>query len=459
MNLAQMIAKIREDIAAKLTERNAHAAELATLRSATEVDETKVAEIRAKKAAIDAELDALEAREAELKAEQARDDAAERLQREVTPTGDRRETTSAEVREPRTYRKETDRNGKAFLRDVVSAELYGNRQARERLDKHMSEELALRGEYLQERATNTGAFAGMIVPQYLTDLYAPAQANGRPFADICNHHDLPESGMVVNISRVTTASSAALQANQNDAVSETDMDDTLLSIPVQTIAGQQTISRQAIDRGAGVEDLTLKDLFKRYHTTLDNTLINQATTGLSAVAQAVTYTDASPTAAEFYPKLLQAVSQSESALLDNAMADHVVMHSRRWNWMQSQVGATWPFIAQQGIPTQSGGVNNGTGYGKGIRGTLPNGMGVVVDNNIATNLGAGTNEDEAYVVASEECHLWEDPNAPLYIRADQTKAASLGVLLVVYGYIAYTFGRYTNSQQKISGTGLVTPTF
>jgi hypothetical protein len=35
----------------------------------------------------------------------------------------------------------------------------------------------------------------------------------------------------------------------------------------------------------------------------------------------------------------------------------------------------------------------------------------------------------------------------------------LGVVLVVYGYIAYTFGRYPSAMQKIAGTGLVTPAF
>ena len=60
--------------------------------------------------------------------------------------------------------------------------------------------------------------------------------------------------MTVDISRITTASSVALQAAETTAVSETNIDDTLLSIPVQTAAGQQTMSRQAIDRGAGIED-------------------------------------------------------------------------------------------------------------------------------------------------------------------------------------------------------------
>jgi hypothetical protein len=366
--------------------------------------------------------------------------------------------------EQRTYNQESDKNGKQFLRDVASQ--YLNRsdfEAHERLARHMREEEVERGpEKLkaQQRAVGTGAFAGLVVPQYLTDLYAPAVAALRPFADACNKHDLPESGMTLNISRITTATSAALQATENSAVSETNIDDTLLTINVQTAAGQQTISRQAIERGSGVEEVTIQDLYKRLATTLDSTLINQATTGLSAVATANTYTDASPTAAELYPKILQAAAGSEAALLGLATPDLGVMHSRRWYWLQSQLSSSWPLFQQSNLPPQSGGeVNSTSRYGSGFRGMLPSGLAVIVDNNIATNLGAGTNEDELYVVPSEECHLWEDPDAPMFIRADQPSAASLGVLLVVYSYFAYTFGRFPAGMQKVSGTGLVTPTF
>ncbi|MFI0424218.1 hypothetical protein [Spongiactinospora sp. 9N601] len=83
----------------------------------------------------------------------------------------------------------------------------------------------------------------------------------------------------MNLSRITTSSSTALQASQNTAVSEQNMDDTLLTIDVQTNAGQQTLSRQSIERGTGIEPVVLDDLFRRYATTLDSTLINQATTG------------------------------------------------------------------------------------------------------------------------------------------------------------------------------------
>lgn len=361
-------------------------------------------------------------------------------------------------KEERTYHRGNTGGGGPFIQDVVNQFLHRDMQAEQRLSKHMQEERVERGQYLQ-RAAGTGAFSGLVVPQYLTELYAPALANMSPFADICNTHDLPDSGMTVNISRITTPTSVALQASENTAVSNTDIDDTLLTENVQTAAGQQTLSRQAIERGTGVESVVMDDLFRRYATTKDSTLINQATTGLSALAVANAYTDASATAAEMWPKLLGAAAGVETALLGLGSAKVALMHPRRWYWLQSQLTTSFPFISQPNIPGQASGVNNGVDYGRGFRGFLPSGLAVVTDANVPINKGAGTNEDEVYVIDPDECHLWEDANAPIFIRAEQAAAASLGVLLVLYGYFAYSFRRFTGSVQAINGTGLITPTF
>lgn len=360
--------------------------------------------------------------------------------------------------EERTYHRGNTGKGGRFIQDVVSSFLGRNLEAEQRLARHMQEERVERGQYL-ERAAGTGAFSGLVVPQYLTEMYAPALSNLSPFADACNTHDLPETGMTVNISRITTATSVALQATENTAVSNTDIDDTLLTENVQTAAGQQTLSRQAIERGTGVESVVMDDLFRRYAATKDSTLLNQATTGLDAVSVVNAYTDASPTAAELWPKLLGAAGAVETALLGMGSAKVAVMHPRRWYWLQSQLSTSWPLISQPGISGNAGGTSNGADYGSGFRGFLPSGLAVITDANVAINLGAGTNEDRIYVVDTDECHLWEDANAPVFIRAEQAALASLGVLLVLYGYFAYSFRRFANSVQNISGTGMVTPTF
>jgi hypothetical protein len=66
----------------------------------------------------------------------------------------------------------------------------------------------------------------------------------------------------------------------------------------------------------------MDDLFRRYASTLDSTLINQATTGLSAVATSTAFTTAAPNffdattpANNLYAKLLGAASGVEVALL------------------------------------------------------------------------------------------------------------------------------------------------
>ena len=407
----------------------------------------------------DALTDELDERITKVLDAEAREDAARASQTTLTGLAVQNPEFTTVGAEERTYSRRGDRDGTGFFSDIFRAQFMGDGQAQQRLARHMQEERVERGPEFEERAVGTSAFAGLTVPQYLVDLVAPNAKAGRPFADACNHHDLPASGMTVNISKITTGSSVTVPPSENSAASETNMDDTLLTVSVQTASGQQTASRQALERGSGVESTLLDDLARAHATTIDSTLLNQVTNGLTNVATSVAYTDASPTAAELYPKVLQAHSAAEAVYLGMASVDLAVMHSRRWYWMQSQVSSSWPFIGQPGYPTQAGGMNLAETYGSGVRGILPNGTAVIVDNNIATNLGAGTNEDEIYVVSSQECHLWEDPNAPLFIRAEQPAAASLGVLFVVYSYFAYTFARYSSGPQKIGGTGLVTPTF
>ncbi|MET9583652.1 hypothetical protein ABZY10_11130 [Streptomyces sp. NPDC006539] len=459
MTLAELIVQARTALDTAITARQQEQDALVALRSEPDLTEDAVAARVATRDTADAEVTRRQTALDELLAEQARDEEIAALSARTVPAATRAPAYDRVARvgsEARTYRADQDRRGQGFEQDVAAAFL-GDYEARDRLSRHMQEERVERGDQLQ-RAAGTGAFSGLVVPQYLTDLYAPAAAARRPFADAIRRHDLPAQGMTVNISRITTSTSAALQATENSAVSETNIDDTLLTIPVQTIAGQQTLSRQAIERGAGVEPIVLDDLFRRYASTLDSTLINQATTGLTNVATAVTWTDATPTVPEFYPRVIEGLSGVESALLDQASGENIaVMHSRRWYWMQNGLSSTWPLISQPGIAAQMSGNNLGVSYGSGVRGTLPNGTPVIVDNNIATTLGAGT-EDEAYIVDRNECHLWEDPSAPMFIRAEQPAVASLGVVLVVYGYAAYTHARYAHAR-KIAGTGMAAPTF
>ena len=465
MTIDDLISSLRGENAKDMEKRAEHTNSLAALRSAESrgetVDEAGVEKLRAKKAKIDAAVEMRNARITQLEADKASDALATEMQnRMVETTKVSYDQVGRVTSEKRTYNPQNDPKGKNFLADVATSAL-GNWEARERLQRHQVEE-RVEGR-IQERATSTGSFVGLTVPQYLTDFYAPNAKAARPFAEAIRKMDLPSQGMVVNISRITTGAAADVQLPQNAAVANQDLADTLLTIPVQTLAAQQTMSRQAIERSTGAEEVTLDDMMRTYYTKMDNLLLNQAVTGLTNRANNIDYT-ATGTATKLYAKLLQARSQLESVLLDVQEGDQLaVMHSRRWAAINSASGTAFPFLSQ--APNSrylTAGEDLVANYGPGYRGNFA-GLNVIVDNNVTTsqNLDSATGEDEIYVVNRRECILWEDPSAPVMIRAEQTNAASLGVLFVMYGYFAYTYDRYQvggfSAHQKISGSALVAP--
>lgn len=469
MNIDQLIASVRAAMAPKLAERKTLKDKIDAVRTAcaaesrdpSDDEAREVTDAAEKIRGLDAELEAQAARVTELEDEKRRDAAADRLSREVHPvataptTARGYENQTRIGTEERTYRPDTDKRGTMFASDVV-ASLLGDFDARERITRHSQEERVLRGrDQFDVRAVGTGAFSGIVVPQYLVDAFAGKPRADRPLADAMRSHDLPEVGMTVNLGKLTTATTAAEQTSENSAVSETNADDTLLTANVLTSAGSQTVSRQGSERGVGVEDTIIEDLISAQRSNLDSIILNKATVGLSAAATSIAYTDASPTAAELYPKLLAGPAAVEAAMLNAHPGDVIaVMHSRRWYWLQSQLTSTWPLFGQPGVATQTAGQDYGERYGNGFRGILPSGTPVIVDNNISTAFG--TNEDEIYFVSQTESHLWEDANAPTLIRAEQAK--TLGIDLVVYAYFAFMFDRVSHAQ-KISGTGLILPTF
>lgn len=478
MDFDKLIAQLREKMNARIALRNEHSSELETLRAKddpTEADKARAEEMREAKAKIDAELITLDEEMRQLETEQQADAAVARMAERITPIsptgarrsgeGEQRGAEHAQVTEHRTYARETDPKGLRFLSDVV-ADFRGDRRASDRLSRHLEEERHERGDVV-ERAVTTGAAPGTIVPQYLIDLYAPKGRPGRKFADMCRHHDLPGTGMTVYIPRQTATTAAGEQSAELETVVEEDYGDELIPVPVRTVSGSQTISLQASQRGLGTEDIVFEDLLKSYNTALDSRLINAPGWGLLAVANELTFTSASPTAAELYRKILGASANVEDVLQDLDEDDlFTLMRGRRWAWLNGEVTDQKPFVQQVGVPTNTFAVDEGGPYGSPVAGYLPNGGRVVKDNNLPNNLGTGTDEDAIVVVAEHEAHLWEDPAAPFFIRAEQTQAKKLGIDLVLYGFYAACFNRVVDEQgtpkavhQKITGTGLVAPTF
>ena len=82
------------------------------------------------------------------------------------------------------------------------------------------------------------------------------------------------------------------------------------------------------------------------------------------------------------------------------------------------------------------------------------GIPVVTDAGIPTNLGASTNEDRIIVTRKSDVLFMEDGAAPVGLTFEEVKGESLTVQMVVYGFSAFTAGRYASSASVVlQGTG------
>ena len=419
-------------------------------RDLSETEEQNLSDLHAR-------ADSLDTRITELRDIQLANAEAATMRAAITPTQDDAEKAT-EVRvgaEPLTY---SERSGTSFFRDLYASQIHHDVSAQGRIARHSSE---MDVEY---RDSSTASFAGLVVPQYLTQLAAELARAGRPFANLCTQLPLPSDGMTINISRVTTGSTAAVQATENSAVSEQDLDDTLLTVDIRTIAGQQDVSRQALDRGTGVDAIIMADLSSAIATTLDEGCIygdgtSGALLGLNNITgkNDVTFTSGSPTVALLYPKILDAIQQINSTRY--AGPNLIIMHPRRAAFMQAAVDSSnRPLVVPvANVPQNTMGVGPTAGYG--LNGLQIAGIPVVVDANISTTGGASNTEDSIFVVRREDMLLFESAGAPSMVRMDQTLGGQLTVKIVAFQYAAAVFGRYPGSISKVSGTGLVAPTF
>lgn len=359
-----------------------------------------------------------------------------------------------------TYEEPTyhERGAHSFLADAMAAEFGGSYDARDRIARYQNEVR------IEKRDSGSSNFAGLVVPQYLVDAFAPLRRAGRPVCDISSRAALPNSGMTVNLGRLTTGVTTYVQSSENTAPTESSPDDTLLTVDVRTVAAMWDLSKQAVLRGVGVEDQLLGDAIRSYHTKLDGLVINGSgssgehrgilnTSGIGAV----TYTDASPTWAEFFPKLVAAVSAISSDFY--GAATHIVAHpSLIGCWLRALDTTNRPiFGPTAGNPMNAAATYDRPAYEGGGLQIL--GIPVVADANVPTNLGTGTNETAVIVGDFRESYLWEDNGGnPLYVRFEQPDG-NIAIRTVLFGFSAYTAGKYPTAFAAITGTGLITSTW
>ena len=506
MNLKQLIAaKLAERSVAQTRYATADAAAQAIVdaanaaqRNLTADEDTSFTAHLAERKAAKEDLAKIDAKVAEYRSLDAEDAAVVDASYRTTPaapapTGDgqvrERPVGGAVVtREERTYSHHKSVQGRtSFFADAYNHSVRGDLAAKDRLERHGREVIA--ENELTTRAQTTTTFAGLIVPQYLVDMVALLIRAGRPFANSIMGMELPDAGMSFIIPRGTTGAAVASQTPENTAVQNTDEVWANLTVPVVTIAGQQDISRQSLERGTpGIDQLVYLDLAGAYHAEVDRQCVNGSGASnqmlgmfQTAGINAATLFGAAPTYTTFGSKVAGQIAAVAGA---GAGIDprYIVMHPRRWGWLNTLVDtAGRPIIvpAANG-PQNAGGLNlKPGGYGDdttGAGGTVDTngvsfvgsiqGLNIFTDANVPTNVGTES-EDLVGVFDPTKQILWEDGDGmPRELRFEQTLGNQLTVKLVAYGYAAFTAGRYPQSVGKVGGLdtggatfGLVAPTF
>ena len=301
------------------------------------------------------------------------------------------------------------------------------------------------------RVDGQGGYA--IPPAWLMSQYIELARPGRAFANLVQRQPLPAGTDSINIPKLLTGTSTAVQNGDNTAIADVDLTDTFINAPVRTIAGAQGVAIQLIDQSPiAFDDVVFRDLVADHAAQTDKQCLSGSGTAGQVLGVRLTPTIGSVaasavTTAGVYSAIANAIQTVHTARF--LPPEVIVMHPRRWGWFLSLLdGQQRPlFLPSANMPQNAGGILSDVASQQ-VVGQM-HGLPVVTDPNIEVNLGPDGDEDPIYVLRASDIILWE---SGIRARAlPETKATTLTVLLQVHSYLAFTANRYPQSVVAISG--------
>jgi HK97 family phage major capsid protein len=380
------------------------------------------------------------------------------------------DTPATIVKDEAVYRPNYE-NGHSFFRDMALVQLNraGARDAHERLERTTRAVNAEREKRALGNTNATGGSGGEFAPpEWLVSEYIALARAGRVTANLLKHGDVPAGVSVIELPRVATGTTVAIQSTQNTALSQTDMTTNAVGTGFTTVGGKQVVSQQMLDQSAiAFDQVILNDLAAAYAQQIGSQIFIGAGTGAnnnsvinglanaSVLAANQATLAASPTAATFYSK----ANGMYASFVANRFADptHWIMHPRRWFWLTAQVDSQGrPLVVPASVAYNPIAQNDTAPMVQGFVGTFL-GLPVVIDPNVPTNLGAGSNQDEIFLIKADDLWLFESPVQAESFR--EPYADSVGVLFRLYAYAGTILNRYNSSIATMNGAGLVPPSF
>ncbi len=490
--LRQQLGKLLEERAALKTQLDGVLAGPAAEKRdhLTDAEQATFTETRDAIRAKDGDIEAMQVRIAELEEVEKRGQTVAELAAkyggEQRAPGQRGVGGGVVTYEPMTYRKTGDHS---YFQDLARVQFGNDTEARDRLLRHAKEldvelparerrrEEAARREVrtidgVSERAhesvferrvnpNRTDGQGGYFVPPlWLVDEYIDLPRFGRVVANSVRNLTLPAGTDSVNLPKILTGTRTGVQTADAAAVTSQDLTDDFVSAPVRTIAGQQDVAMQLIDQSPiTFDEVLFADLIADYNQQTDVQVIsgtgaNGQVTGIlnTSGINAVTYTDADPTLPEMYVPLVQSASRVATARKMPATA--VFLLPSLWYWATSELDTSKrPLITvENGQPFNPAALQTGEAS-EGPVGRFAYGLPALMDGNIPSNLGAGTNETRVLTMRTSDLYLWEGAMRTRVLM--EVLSGTLQVRFQVYGYVAFMANRRPSSISVMSGTGVI----
>lgn len=428
-------------------------------RGFTDPEQTEYDKLGEQRAAAEKERGPFVERLAEL-AEQAKREAASALARTLTGGGVQT-GGPVKVTEPELYRKGGENS---YFRDMFKVKTSGDIDAQERLRRHSVHAMETRA------LGNTNAVGGSggewAPPEWLINDWIGLIRPARITANLFSHEDVPIGYSSINYPKLLTGTTVGLQSSQNTGLASTDPTTGYVQTGFSTLGGKNVMAQQLIDQGRNFDVVIVKDLGAAYAQQVGtqvftgagvgsgtNAVINGL--GAASIGSTQTWTQAAPTAAGFYGQTGNLLQRFLTARLVNPTC--WVMSPRRWFWLESSLDNSGrPFVVPVGNAYNPIAVESNGPVAMGMVGYL-HGLPVYIDPLVPITGGAGTNQDNVYLLKTDDLVLLE--SAPQVEAFREPYADSLGVLFRLYSYVATILNRHPESIGVLTGTGLVTPVF
>ena len=266
--------------------------------------------------------------------------------------------------------------------------------------------------YVRAADDTTGNNAGLIPTRQLTEIINPLSNADRPAVDSISRGALPDAGMSFEIPKITAVPVVQVET-EADAIIETGMTNSFVTVDVKKYAGGQTFSVELLDRSSpAFFDELVKQMEYAYAAATDNAVLNGLATGGTDGGNRTL--DAAG--------LLDFISDAGVSIYTNTLgvAQNIIASPAQWGAIQNLADAGRP-IYQNLI----GNFNQGGDLGSNrLLGNLL-GLNFRVDRNLS---GSG---DNTIMVVNPDSYTWyESPRVRL-----QTNVALNGQIEVsYYGY-------------------------